>query len=91
MEVFFKPSFIKDLKKLPCETKNEVKNICYEIFPSLNNLKDIKDGYKIKSIQGFKNYYRIKLGNYRVGFKKENENMIFMRVMHRKDIYKNFP
>lgn len=90
MEVFFKPSFIKDFKKLPYETKNEVKNICYEIFPFLNNLKDFK-GYKIKSIQGFKNYYRIKLGNYRIGFKKENENMIFIRILHRKDIYKNFP
>lgn len=90
MEVFFKSSFIKDFKKLPLEIKKEVKNICYEIFPPLKSLKDVKD-YRIKSIQGFKNYYRIKLGNYRIGFKKENENIIFMRVLHRKDIYKNFP
>lgn len=90
MEVFFKSSFIKDFKKLPLKTKKEVKNICYEIFPSLKSLKDVKN-YRIKPIQGFKNYYRIKLGNYRVGFKKESENIIFMRVLHRKDIYKNFP
>ena len=90
MEVFFKPIFIKDFKKLPRETRNEVKNICYEIFPPLNSLKDIKN-YKIKPIQGFKNYYRIKLGDYRIGFKKENENIIFMRILQRKDIYKYFP
>lgn len=90
MEVFFKPNFIKDFKKLPYEIKNEVKIICYDIFPSLKSLKDAEN-YKIKSIQGFKNYFRIKLGNYRIGFKKENESVIFMRILHRKDIYKNFP
>lgn len=90
MEVFFKPSFIKDFKKLPNETKKEIKNICCEFLPFLNSLKDVKN-YKIKSIQGFKNYYRIKIGNYRIGFKKDGGNVIFMRVLRRKDIYRYFP
>lgn len=90
MEVFFKNSFIKDFKKLPHETKKEVKNICEKIFPSANNFNDIKD-YKIKKLQGFKNYYRIKIGGYRIGIKKDSENAIFMRILRRKDIYKFFP
>jgi mRNA-degrading endonuclease RelE of RelBE toxin-antitoxin system len=42
MEIFFKPSFIKDFKKLPKEIKSKIKRICVEVFPSAKNLKDIK-------------------------------------------------
>ncbi len=90
MEIFFKPSFIKDFKNLPKEIKLKIKRICFEIFPSIKNLKEIK-GFDIKPIKGFKNFYRIKIGDYRVGFKKENNKIVFMRVKHRKDIYKYFP
>lgn len=47
--------------------------------------------YDIKPIAGFKGYYRMRLGNYRMGFKKEEAAIIFMRVLHRKDLYKYFP
>ena len=90
MEIFFKPSFIKDFKKLPKEIKSEIKRICLEVFPLLKNLRELKEFY-IKPIKSFKNFYRIKLGDYRIGFKKENNKIIFMRVKHRKAIYKYFP
>jgi len=90
MKVFFKPSFIKDFKNLPANIQKEVKQICFEDFPKLRNLYEFKK-YKIKPIKGFKKYYRIRLGDYRIGFKKENNSIIFMRVKHRKDIYKHFP
>jgi mRNA-degrading endonuclease RelE of RelBE toxin-antitoxin system len=35
MEIFFKPSFIKDFKRLPKEIKPEVKKICFEIIPKV--------------------------------------------------------
>jgi mRNA-degrading endonuclease RelE of RelBE toxin-antitoxin system len=47
--------------------------------------------YDISNIKGFRGYYRVRLGDYRIGFKKEREFIVFMRVKHRKDIYKNFP
>ncbi len=90
MEIFFKPSFIKDFKKLPKEIKSEIRRICFEIFPLAKNLREIKE-CNIKPIKGFKNFYRIKLGDYRIGFKKEDGTIIFMRVKHRKDIYRYFP
>ena len=89
MEIFFKPTFLKDLKKLPKNIQLEIKNICFEIFPKIKNLNELN--LDIKQLKGFKNFYRIKIGNYRLGFKKENNNIIFMRVKHRKDIYKLFP
>ena len=44
-----------------------------------------------KKLSGYKNYYRIKLGTYRIGFCLENDELLFERILHRKDIYQNFP
>jgi len=89
MKVFFKKSFIKDFQKLPADIKMEVRNISLSIFPKIKNLKDFKL-YPLKKLRGFKNYYRIKIKDFRIGFKTNGE-VIFMRVLHRKDIYKYFP
>ncbi len=91
MKISFKPSFVKDFKVLTVEIKVEVRKICTGIFPKLQNLADFKE-YRIKKMSGFSKYYRIRIGDYRIGFKKEaGLNIIFMRVKHRKDIYKVFP
>ncbi|PIU14604.1 hypothetical protein COT20_02620 [bacterium (Candidatus Gribaldobacteria) CG08_land_8_20_14_0_20_39_15] len=90
MKVFFKNSFIKDFQKLSFDVKKEVRRICLDIFPRIKGLIEFQD-YSIKEMQGFKSYYRIRVGHYRIGFKKNGEEIIFMRVLARKDIYKFFP
>ncbi len=91
MKIFFKPSFISDFKKLPRDIQKEVRYICTDIFPKLKNVRGFSL-YNTKPITGFRFYFRIKLGDYRIGFKKRVDNSIeFMRVKHRKDIYKYFP
>ena len=90
MDIFFKPSFVKDFKKLPENTKADVRKICAGDFLITQDLTEIKH-LDINSIKGFKSYYRIRVGNYRIGFKKEGQSIIFMRIIHRKDIYKVFP
>ncbi|MGM0466447.1 MAG: type II toxin-antitoxin system RelE family toxin [Acidobacteriota bacterium] len=44
----------------------------------------------IKKLKGTKeNYYRLRVGNYRVIFKKEEERLIIIivRIGHRKEVY----
>lgn len=36
-------------------------------------------------------YYRIRIGNYRLGLKQEQDTLTLLRFMHRKDIYTYFP
>lgn len=46
----------------------------------------------IKKLQGFKTYYRIRIGEYRLGFEQlSNDKVRFITIAHRKDIYKRFP
>ena len=43
-------------------------------------------------MKGFKNFYRIKSGDYRLGFELiNNDTIYFIAFAHRKDIYKKFP
>lgn len=42
-------------------------------------------------MQGYKEYYRIALGSYRVGIRIVNNAVTFIRFLHRKDIYRYFP
>ena len=88
MKVSFKKSFIKDLKNLPKNIQEKIKKLVFEEIPNKNSLSEIPG---VKKLKGADNYYRIRIGDYRIGFKYENGKIVFYRVLHRKQIYKKFP
>lgn len=90
MKVLFKPTFIKDLKRLPDVVQEKAKDICCSVFPKAKNLLDLQ-GLAIQKLKGYNFYYRFRIGSYRFGFKVENKVIIFMRALPRKDIYRFFP
>lgn len=45
----------------------------------------------LTKLEGYDSYYRLRVGDYRIGIKTENDVVIFMRVLHRKEIYRYFP
>lgn len=45
----------------------------------------------IKKLTGYKNCYRIRVGDDRIGIYFEAEEVIFARVLHRREVYKKFP
>ncbi len=89
MIVFFKPTFIKDLDALPEDVRVAIREIYEEAFKAAGSLHEMP--HHIKSIAGFPGYYRLRFKEYRIGFKQEKDAIIFMRVKHRKDIYRRFP
>jgi mRNA interferase RelE/StbE len=88
MQVEFLSRFSKDLDTINQKTikTNIVKLI--ETIESVDNLSQISN---LKKLVGHKSAYRIRIGDYRVGFFFENKKVIMARVVHRKDIYKVFP
>ncbi|MGH7494515.1 MAG: type II toxin-antitoxin system RelE family toxin [bacterium] len=81
-------TFAPDLKKIKeKQLLQQIKAIIEEVeqVPSIgaiNNLKQLKGG---------ENYYRIRVGDYRIGLKQEQETVVFVRFLHRKEIYRYFP
>ena len=51
-------------------------------------IQDIKN---LEKLSGFKVYFRIRVGDYRIGLKIEHNVVTFLDVGHRKEIYKHFP
>ena len=89
MTVEFDRSFLKSLSNIKDKSiLKRIKNIILRLENS-DNLKDVRN---IRKLTGFKTYYRIRIGDYRLGFESIDENTIrLLIVAHRKDIYRNFP
>ncbi len=88
MKIGFDKRFEKDFDKIPSEIQRAIKISIQNVIES-NSTKEISN---LKKLVGFKNYFRLKVGNYRIGIYLENEyTIIFSRVLHRKEIYRYFP
>jgi mRNA interferase RelE/StbE len=88
MELEFRESFIKDIDKIQ---DKKAKKACFDIIDQLPNLNTLREIPNIKKLKGFKSYYRIKIGDYRVGIEYKDSKLIFKRFLLRKDVYKYFP
>jgi mRNA interferase RelE/StbE len=85
MKVITRPSFDRDLDKLP---DNEDKIL--EALFDLRELSSLSESKHLKKVTGTKNFFRLRIGDYRVLLKwdKETQTLIAETVRHRKDIYK---
>ena len=88
MKTLYKRTFIRDLSSLPEQVKEKIQTI---VFNEIPNMQDISQISGLKKIRGHKRYYRIKIGDYRIGIEIRENTIVFMRVLHRKDIYRYFP
>ena len=88
MEIEFLKQFYKDLDKIKLQsTINDITSSIINV-EAVVTMRDIKS---FKKLKGYKNAYRIKIGDYRIGVFIENNIVEFARVVHRKDIYRVFP
>lgn len=89
MKIEFTKRFRKEFRKL-----SAIPNFATQVNKVVENVvnaSEINEVKNIKKLVGFSNYYRIRIGDYRIGIKWDNECIIFSTIVHRKDIYKKFP
>jgi len=87
MKIIFERIFLKDIKKLDSKISLKLKEIFIELEKS-NSLWELKN---IRKMIWYDNYYRIRIWDYRLWIKNDDDKCIVLRFKHRKDIYKNFP
>jgi mRNA interferase RelE/StbE len=89
MIVEFDNSFSKSLDRLK---DSEVKRKIEHIIIDFDNARIVTDIKNVKKLVGFKTYYRIRIGDYRLCIELKAGNIVrFIVIAHRKDIYKIFP
>ena len=88
MKTAFKSSFGKDLKSIKSKQVLDAVAKLIELVETSQNLRAIPD---VKKLKAKGNYYRIKLGDHRVGITVTKDEITFVRCLDRKEIYRYFP
>lgn len=89
MKPNYLPTFIKDLKSLKSTSSySAIKKLVFTDILGVQNLKEISN---LKKLKGDYNAYRIRVGDYRIGFFLEDNTITFARVLHRREFYRYFP
>ena len=88
MKVEFKKSFLKELKKL--KNKN-LKNSIADCIVQVESAENVTHIRNLKKLTGYDVYFRIRVGDYRIGVKIEKDIVYFVVCEHRKEIYRRFP
>ena len=64
MKIVYSKKFLKELALIPSESRTHVEKFIFEILPQIKN---VYESDKIESMKGYKDYFKIRFGNYRVG------------------------
>ncbi|PZV12048.1 MAG: plasmid stabilization protein [Pseudanabaena sp.] len=88
MNVRFESRFEKDLKLV--KDRNLLPRL-KQVILSCKQAESLGEINNLKKMQGYDSFYRVRLGDYRIGIEVLDNEVIFVRFLHRKDIYKFFP
>lgn len=89
MQVTYTKTFLKDLSKVtPQKRRTQIENFVFEQLPRLLNIESLGN---IEKMTGYKDYFKVRFGDYRVGVFKNKNTLELKRVLNRKEIYKFFP
>jgi mRNA interferase RelE/StbE len=88
MKVEVRKSFEKDVSNIRDKKLAAQLNWLIEELEGCQSLSQIRH---MKKMTAKGSYYRVRIGNYRLGMKAEKDTVILLRFMHRKDIYSYFP
>jgi mRNA interferase RelE/StbE len=81
-------SFAKDLAQI------KDRHLCIRIGDCIEQVQKADSLSQISSLKKItlkSHYYRIRLGDFRLGIKVDGTTVIFIRALNRKEIYRYFP
>lgn len=81
-------SLEKDVKKIKDPA---VKLLLAQVIREIQNAERISEIQNLKKLHGKSGFYRIRIGDYRLGLVIRAKEIELIRLLHRKDIYKYFP
>jgi len=87
MEIVITKTFEKQLKSVP----KYIRESAIEVLEALEKAKIVTEIKDLKKLSSYTNYYRIRIGNYRMGLQIIDPKIIVVTILHRFTIYKLFP
>ncbi len=77
-DVRYKRKFLKDLSSIPKLQRQKIELLVFEKIPKSS---DPFNQFKIEKMVGYKGYYKIRQGNYRIGIFCQKNTIEFQRVL----------
>ncbi len=78
MEIKITKTAVKDIKKLDTSTRERI----------LNSINKLPFG-DVKRLQGYINFYRLRVGNFRIIYSVSEDSIIVSAVLPRGEVYKH--
>ena len=88
MKTLFKESFLNDIEALE---DSSLKKRIREAIARVEKAVAPRDIRSLKRLKGGDQCYRIKVGDYRLGLTLQDDAVVFVRCLHRKDISQDLP
>jgi mRNA interferase RelE/StbE len=88
MKVEFRKTFEKDLRKLREKT---LLNKIRDTIEAVESAQTLDEIINVKKLKGEDGYFRIRIGDYRIGLFLQEDTILFVRMMHRREFYRYFP
>jgi len=88
VNVKFRASFAKDLRNIK---NKELLDRIKQTIEHVEKSQSQQDITNLKKLKGGSNYYRTRVGEYRIGLTIEDNTATFVRCLDRKEIYRFFP
>ena len=88
MKVQFRESFTRDLRAL------KDTSVLRRIRKTIENIEEaatLAQVPALKKLRGGELYYRVRIGDYRIGLAVRGDVVTFVRVLHRREVYRYFP
>jgi mRNA interferase RelE/StbE len=81
--IVFKPAAIRDLRKLPQDVQRRV-------AARIDTLATDPLPHGVEALQGEPDMYRIRVGEYRIIYKRETKALVILvvRIGHRREVYR---
>jgi mRNA interferase RelE/StbE len=88
MNTAFRKSFTRDLKKIKDE---DVRARVRQVIEQVEAAAELQAIADLKKLSGAGTFFRIRVGDYRIGLVLEGETIEFVRCLPRRDLYRYFP
>ncbi len=88
MEVEYLRTFAQDLKRI---NEPALLRRIDQVIAEVKGAATLRDVRNVKKLEDEKNAFRIRIGDYRIGFYLLKGRVLFAHVANRRDIYRIFP
>ncbi len=88
MRATFRKSFARDLKKIKEQDILDHVNKTIDDVEAAVTPQQIAE---LKKMRGTQDFFRIRIGDYRIGIQIQGDSVVFLRCLPRRDLYRFFP